>query len=179
MPRDQESIMKGKRASIRRKVTRLEREMREAIDEHYQKPVEEWDWEELSRGAPRNEDNKFRGPRPVWVTPAVLAEAKRRMRQLTEEELMIHAMQAISVLSELMSNRETDDWGKPVVSAAVKLQAAQYVINHVIGTPKARHEIETSNPLSELMSGILVNPDGEPSHMIIEGEVADGEEESE
>lgn len=161
------------RRRLRDNVERLDEAVRADIALVYQKPVEEWDWEELSHGRPRGEDGKFQGGRPKWITPAIQAEAKRRMRAFTEQEIMIHAEGAIKVLGEIMGDKEVDDFGKPTTPAAVKLQAAQYVLNHIIGTPKARVEIEEHNPLAELLGGILVNPDGLPSHQIIEGEIVE------
>lgn len=163
-----------------RKPGRTEEEIREDVEALYKKPVEEWDWEELSRGMPRGPDNKFAGRRPTWITPAIQAEAKRRMRIMTEDQLMVHADAAIKTLRELMEDLEVDDHGRPVVPSAVKLQAAQYVLNHVIGTPKARVEVEAHNPLADLMGSVLVNPDGSLSHhVVIEGEVVEDEAEAE
>lgn len=142
----------------------------------YKKPVAEWDWEELSRGRPRGENGKFSGTKPDWVTPSTLAEAQRRMRNLTESELMTHANHAIAVLVELMTDSDCDDFGKPVVPASVRIDAAKYILNHTIGLPRARVEIEASNPLQELMADVLVNPDDQPSHIVIDGEVIEADE---
>lgn len=162
------------RRRLREKVDRLEEEINADIETLYQKPIEEWDWEELSRGKPRGANGNFQGDKPKWITPAIQAEARRRMRMLTEDELMTHAKSAIDVLKELMSDQGIDDFGKPTTPASVKLQAAQYILNHVIGTPKARVEVnQGTDPVAELMGGVLVNPDGEPSHIVIEGEVVE------
>lgn len=165
------------RRRLRENVDRLEEEIGKDIAVVYQKPIEEWDWEELSKGRPRDKSGGFSGRRPTWITPAVSAEAKRRMRQLTEEQLMAHAEEAIDVLRDLMTDNNEDDFGKPHVPASVKLDAAKYILNHVIGTPKARVEVQETNPLRDLMADVLVNPDGEPSHIIIEGEVVEDDDE--
>lgn len=165
------------RRRLRDNVDRLEQEIAKDIELVYQKPIDEWDWEELSHGRPRGANGKFQGDKPSWITPAIQAEARRRMRTLTEDQLMTHAFDAIDVLKELMSDTGVDDFGKPTTPASVKLQAAQYVLNHVIGTPKARVEVnDGTNPLAELMGGILVNPDGEPSHVVIEGTVVEDDD---
>lgn len=164
------------RNRLRKQTEKLEEKVQRDIALIY-KPVDEWDWEELSKGRPRGEDGKFSGRPPTWITPAIQAEAQRRMRAFTEAELMTHARDAIKVLTDLMKNDEIDDFGKSVVPAAVKYQSATYIVNHVIGLPKARHEISTHNPLEELMGGILVNPDGEPSHQIIEGAMYETDDE--
>lgn len=164
------------RRRLRNDIARLEENIMHDIELAYEKPVEEWDWEELSKGRPRGKDGQFRGNKPKWITPAIQAEAKRRMRSLTEDELMTHAVDAINVLKDLMTDNEIDDFGKPTTPSSVKLDAAKYILNHVIGTPKARVEIESSNPLQELMGQVLVNPDGEPSHMVVMGEVVEDDD---
>ncbi|MGD9729504.1 MAG: hypothetical protein AB7V39_24440 [Nitrospiraceae bacterium] len=139
----------------------------------YKKPLEEWDWEELSKGYPRDVDGAFPRRKPDWITPAIRAEAQRRMRNMSEHELMTYAQAAIATLAELMTEQGVDDFGKPLVPATVRADAAKYILNHVIGTPKARVEVSEHNPLIDLMAGVLVNPDGLPSHTIVEGEVVE------
>lgn len=148
------------------------------LERFHKKPIGEWDWEELARGKPRDPRTGgfVGGSRPEWITPAVQAEARRRMKELTEEELMVSAETAIGVLNSLMRDTETDEFGKPIVAPSVKLDAAKYILNHVIGTPKARVKVEQTNPLIELMGGILVNPDNQPSHQVIDVEVVEESE---
>ncbi len=167
------------RRRLRQNADRLEQEIMRDIEVVYQKPVSEWDWEELSKGRPREPDGTFAsGGKPSWITPAITAEVKRRMREYTEEELMTHSLSAIKTLSKLLADEEVDDFGKPIVSASVKLQAAQYIINQTIGSPKARVETSAENPLENFLAGVLVNPDGEPSHhMVIEGSLIGDDEE--
>ena len=166
------------RRRLRENSARLEKDIYADIAVVYRKPVDEWDWEELSRGRPRGEDGTFKGEKPRWITPVIQAEARKRMRMLTEDELMTHASTAIDVLKDLMTDENYDDFGKPTTPAAVKLQAATYIINHIIGTPRARVEVDSHNPLVDLMGAILVNPDGEASHsIVIEGQVVGEEEE--
>lgn len=162
---------------IRRTASRLEDEILADIEVVYRKPVAEWDWEELSRGCPRDEDGKFPRKKPGWITPAINAEAQRRMRTLTEEELMRFGRDAISTLAELMTEQGQDDFGKPLVPATVRADCAKYILNHIIGTPKARVEVEQSNPLVDLMASVLVNPDGNASHMVVEGAVIEDADE--
>lgn len=165
------------RRRLRDNVDRLENEILQDIETVFEKPIDEWDWEELSHGRPRGANGTFQGGKPKWITPAITAEAKRRMRVLTEDELMTHARDAIGVLVGLMRNDEVDDFGKPHVPASVKAQCSQYVINQAIGTPTAKMEITTASPLELLMADVLVNPDGQPSHQIIEGSVVEDDEE--
>lgn len=182
MPPPKSMRPRSARRRVRKAVAKMD-EMEETLLEDiaiaYQKPLEEWDWEELSRCRPRAPDGTFRGNKPKWITPAIAAEAKRRMRELTEEELMTHAIDAIGVLSTVMHDDREDDFGKPITPASVKVDAAKYILNHVIGTPKARVEVNTDNPIADLMADVLVNPDGNPSHIVIEGEVVEDEDDGE
>lgn len=163
------------RRRLRQKTEKLTNEILRDIEVVYQKPVREWDWEELSKGCPRDPiDGSFPKGKPQWITPAITAEVQRRMREYTEQELMTHALDAIGTLKDLIHNDELDDFGKPVVSATVKLNAATYIINHVIGTPKPRVDTGPGDQLAGFLADVLVNPDGEPSHgMIIEGSVVE------
>lgn len=156
-------------------------QMKRDVEIIYHKPIEEWDWEELSRGRVRNPNGGgFKnGNDNASLVPIITDEAKRRMRELTEHQIMTLGQQAITVLRDLMTNNEIDDWGKAVVSPAVKVQAATYVLNHIIGTPGHRQEETGKDKLLELMGGVLVNPDGRASHdnEIIDGEIVEDEEE--
>jgi hypothetical protein len=169
---------KATRRRLRQKSEQLERQILADIERVYQKPVSEWDWEELSKGRPREEDGTFsRGGKPAWITPAITAEVQRRMREMTEQELMTHSLDAIRSLTDLLSNQEIDDFGKPIVSASVKLQAAMYIINQTIGTPRAKVEVTQSSPIENFLADVLVNPDGEASHhMVIDGRLVGDQE---
>lgn len=168
-------------AAVRSRLRRNTEEIYEDIAILYKKPVEEWDWEELSRGCPRDEDGNFPKGKPKWITPVIDAEVRRRMRELTESELMKFGLEAMKTLSGLMQNEEVDDFGKPAVPAGVKADCAKYIMNQIIGTPVAKIITTSGSPLLDLMGSILVNPDGELSHdgsssMVVEGEVDDEDE---
>lgn len=135
----------------------------------YEKPVEEWDDEELARGRPRASDGSFRGRRPAWLTPVIQAEAQRRLRQFLSCELGTYAADALRVLHrDLLMNDRRDDDGKPVVPASVRADVGKYLVDQFMGKAKISVDVNEHNPLMDLMAGVLVNPDGEPSHHIIE-----------
>lgn len=155
-------------------------EMIRDIEIIYNKPITEWDWEELSKGRVKGPDGKFApGASNKAIMPIVTEEAKRRMRDLTEYQVLALGNQAVEMLKKLMENNEYDDWGKPVVPPSVKLQAATYALNHIIGTAAKREETGGQDKLLELMGGVLVNPDGRASHdnEIIDGEIVEDEDE--
>jgi hypothetical protein len=142
------------------------------------KPIEEWDFEELARGRPRNADGKFlTGRKPEWLTPVLQAEIERRLKTITREQLSVHVGAAIKVMHDLMSSTDTDEDGRPLVPASVKLDAAKFIVEQVIGKAKVHVDVDTGDKLTAMLARALVNPDGssyEPK--MIEGAAVDEED---
>lgn len=140
----------------------------------YKKPVEDWDMEELAKGRPRSKDGKFTGPRPTWITPIILKAAQDRLRSLTRQELSTYAGDAVRVMHQLMTNEDTDYDGKPLVPPSVRLSAATYMLDQLIGKPTTPVEVTGNVVLQTLMADVLVNDDnGTIAHPVIEGEVVE------
>lgn len=139
----------------------------------YEKPIEQWDDEELARGRPRAHDGTFRGKRPQWLTPALQSERQRRLRQLMADELGTFAADALRTIHSVMTDNRTDDFGRPAVPASVKLDAGKYLVDQFMGKATATIDVNAGTALADLMGGILVNADGEPSHHVIEGSVVE------
>jgi hypothetical protein len=163
MPRDR-STMSQKPAAVRERIKRANKRLETATEDigiFYNKPVEEWDFEELQRGRPRGPNGKFAGIKPKWITGAVLAEAQKRLKSLTKQELHMHANTAITVIADLMTDNRCDENGKPLTTSATKLQAATYVLDHIIGKATAHVEVEGSVVLTQMLAAVVVNPDGQ------------------
>ena len=94
------------------------------------------------------------------------------------DELGTFAGAALRTIHSVLTATSTDDFGKPRVSAAVRVDAAKYLVDQFVGKARTTVEINDGNALQELLSGILVNPDGEPSHpgIVIDAEVVDPSE---
>lgn len=151
------------------------------IEMLYQKPIDEWDIEELARGRPRAKDGSFRGVTPTWVTAAVAQEARKRLHSEAFSKMVAHADTAIRIVADLMISEEVDDKGKPIVDARTKLDAAKFVIEHILGKPKAVVEVEASDFTKQAIAAAIVLDDGQPEdHFVLEGdfEVNDDEEEA-
>jgi hypothetical protein len=80
----------------------------------YEKPLDQWDDEEIVRGRPRASDGTFRGNRPKWLTPTLQAERQRRLRQLMADELGTFAGDALRIIHSIMKDERLDDDGKPL-----------------------------------------------------------------
>jgi hypothetical protein len=140
----------------------------------YGKPIEQWDDEEIYRGRARNEDGRFtQGRRPTWLTPALQAERQRRLRQLMTDELGTFAGDGLRTLHSVMMDDSRDETGKPNVPASVRVDVGKYLVDQFMGKATATVDVHAGSQLTELMGAILINPDGEPSHRVIDGEVVD------
>jgi hypothetical protein len=166
-----------KPSAARRRMRKSAENIERDIQILYKKPVEEWDMEELARGRPRGPNGKFQGPRPTWITPVILREASDRLRQLTKDELATYAGDAVRVMAEVMTSTEIDADGKYIVSPKTKLDAAKYVLDQIIGKPTNPVEVSGNVTLQHLMGSILVNPDGEEAHPVLDGEVVEDDQE--
>lgn len=164
------------RARMRKSSANINRD----VEMLYEKPVEDWDMEELARGRPRNKAGNFQGPRPTWLTPIILKAAQDRLRQLTRQELSIYAGDAVRVMASLMKNEDTDFDGKPLVPPGVRLSAAQYVMDQIIGKPTTPVEVTGNVILQTLMADVLVNDEsGTVAHPVIDGEVIEESDDEE
>lgn len=140
------------------------------------KPVEEWDNEELSRGRCRNASGNFTGRVPLWITPKVREEARKRLEGETLGKLAMELPHAIKVVKQLMVDEEVDHLGRPVVSAKTKLDAAKWLIETFIG--KATQQVKIGadpDTLRSMLAGALVLDDGTMAHPVIDGEVTEDE----
>lgn len=179
-PKDESKLSRNP-AQIRRRLRRssqLQDGRRDRdIEMLYQKPISDWDIEELARGRPRNSVGDFRGATGSWITPAVQQEAKRRLIDETMGKLTGHLNSAIRAVGKLITSEEVDDKGKPIVDARTRLAAAQFVIEHVIGKPKALVEIEAADFTRKLIASAIVLDDGQPQDapIVLEGSFTEPE----
>jgi hypothetical protein len=140
------------------------------------KPLDEWDWEELQRGYPRGPSGRF-GKQPEWASLVVARlEVQDRLRQMTKSQISVHAGKALKTIVDLMDDDSLDIDGKPVVPPAVRLKAAEYVLDQTVGKATAIHQTNTDN-FQNLLASCMVNDDGEDAHPVtIPGEVLYDEE---
>lgn len=130
------------------------------------KPLDEWDIEELARGRPRDSNGKFTGHPPKWITPAILKEAQRRFQGEAIRKMSGFVGSSIKVIASIMMDPDQD--------AKLRMEAAKFIIEHVIGKATTRVEIEAGENARMMLAAALVMPDGQggyqPAGGIIEGE---------
>lgn len=150
------------RRRIRRKAGKAEEEVEYYIKTIYKKPVEEWDWEELAHGRPRDKNGFMTGARPQWTGAHIVREARRRLIEGVYGDLGHSAKYALEVLRRLVTSNDVDD--------KVALDAAKYIIDHIIGKPKALVEIDASEKVRNFLARAIVLDDGKPQHEVIDGQ---------
>ncbi len=146
------------RARARRKAKRHEVMSQQELDYLYEKPVEEWDMEELARGRPGNSRGGFSGPKPKWITAAVHERSMERYTAAVKTDMQATTVDALDAIRWIIQNEDVDDKGKPIVPAGTKLEASKFLIEHVVGKPTQRIESDVSVKLQGILGQVMVNP---------------------
>lgn len=148
------------------------------LAEASRKPLDQWDMEELARGRPRAEDGSFRGPAPKWITPVIVLEAKRRLQIGALATMGSMVADAIKVVYDMMNDTSRDDDGRPIVDSKTRLACAMFIIDHVLGKPKQRVEMEAEGGFRSMLAKALIMRDREtgeltPAHPVIDLQAED------
>lgn len=195
---DRGRLMTGKqvRSRARRTIAKGKKLSDDDFEAWAGKPIDEWDLEELARGRPRNTKGDFRGAPTKYMPRAVHERIAERFKILVKDQMNLTSVQALGVISNLIGNEDFDDKGKPIVPASVKLDAAKWLVEHVIGKPVQPTTSDVSVKLQGILGAVMVNPVLDQSHPdvqalppgytaahfgvrggVIEGEILDDEDE--
>lgn len=153
-------LMTGKqiRSRARRKLQAGKKLDDETFDAWAGKPIDEWDLEELARGRPRDTNGGFRGRPPQYMPRAVHERISERFKLLVRDSMNTNAVAALGVIHNLLADENYDDKGKPIVAPSVKLDAAKWLIEHVIGKPVQPTQSDISVKLQGILGAVMVNP---------------------
>ena len=154
------------RARARRKQSIAHEELKKLY-----KPIEEWDHEELARGRPRAKDGSFKGAPPSYIDRALHEQIVRQFETVVRSEMNNHTVAALTLIGKVLSDEREDEKGRPVVNASTKLDAAKFLIEHVIGKPKQRVETDISVKLQGLLGTVMVNPQANGNFELAQGYV--------
>lgn len=163
---------------IRARARRRQKVVDEELAQLY-KPLEEWDHEELARGRPRDKNGGWNGSPPAYITRAFHEQIIKRFQVVVREEMNRHTVEALVVMQKILTDESTDMNGKPLVAASTKLEAAKYLLDHVVGKPTQRTETEISVKLQGMLGAAMVNPTGElaqgsqPLQDVVDAELVD------
>lgn len=147
------------RARMRRKQARRESITDEELEALYQKPIEDWDMEELAMGRPKNKKGHFSGgPRPKWITMDMHERSMDLYRKAVKTSMQHTTVSALETLTNLLADESQDERGKPIVPASTKVDISKFLIEHVVGKPVARIENDVSVKLQGILGTVMVNP---------------------
>jgi hypothetical protein len=159
-----------KRKHIRQRARDGKMDPKAAAEALYGKPLDEWDDEELAWGRPRNADGNFRGPAPAWLTDEVRHEAVRRFADRVRTDLRLATTSATKVLRKLMEDESEDDDGRFKVAAGVRLNAAIYLLDQVVGKATQPLDVTAEIKMAGLLGNVILNPEDQPSQGFTEWE---------
>lgn len=146
------------RARARRRVKRGDIMSTQEMEVLYRKPVDEWDLEELARGRPRANDGTFRGPTPGWINRGLHEQSMDRFKAAIKSDMNATTVDAMTAIRGILNNEEVDEKGKPIVPASTKLDAAKFLVEHVVGKPKQQLEADVSVQLQGILAVAMANP---------------------
>lgn len=152
---------------------RARRKMKIAQDEiqllYEGRGIDTWDAEELARGRPRASDGTFKGKAPAFIDRNLHEQIVKRFEEIVRQEMNAYTVDALRVVGKILDNEEVDDKNKPLVAAGTKLDAAKFLIEHVIGKPKQRMETDISVKLQAILGHAMVNPQADGSYGLAQG----------
>lgn len=150
---------------------RARRKMKIGMDElaTLYKPIDEWDMEELAKGRPKAKDGTFKGKTPMFLDRTIHEQIVKRFEEIVKGEMQAHTIGALSVIKEILDDDRVDDKGKPTTAAGTKLDAAKFLIEHIIGKPKQRTETDISVKLQGILGHAMVNPTGDGQYALAQG----------
>ena len=146
---------------IRARRRRQIKKHRRLTDEQWElgyKPLEEWDLEELARGRPRNAVGDFRGRPPQYMTRELHERAVERFKKTVREDMNAHTVTALETIRMILTSEEIDEKGKPLVAAGTKLDAAKFLLEHVVGKAVQPTTSDISVKLQGILGAVMVNP---------------------
>ncbi len=153
-------LMTGKQ--VRSRARRVLQKGKRLDDETFEawagKPIDQWDLEELARGRPKNGSGDFRGKPPQYMPRAVHERIAERFKMLVRDQMNQNSVQALGVIGNLLGNDEVDDKGRPIVPPSVKLDAAKWLVEHVVGKPVQPTQQDISVKLQGILGAVMVQP---------------------
>jgi len=127
--------------------------------------ISELDDEELARGYPRSKNGTFQGNRPKVIPTMMYNRMRKELFDRADTKLRSGLMDAATLMTNVINNDKVDP--------KVRMDAAKWVFERMMGKTPDRIEFGADSPFMDLLEKIQRGPAPEPEPVIIEGEVAD------
>lgn len=161
-PMDPETQLLMTQRQMKRRAERKLRKGMHLSDEELalvMKPLEEWDLEELKRGYTRNARGNFMKRAPSAMMRAEIKEKIREeLTRRVRHSLDGLAVTSLQTIESILSDSEIDGRGRPIVPASVKMKAAEFALDHMLGKATQRTETDISVKLSAILGEVMVSP---------------------
>jgi len=89
-------------------------------------------------------------------------EAIKRFTDLVHSDMRAIVPTAIETVRFILENEAVDRRGRPLVPMSTKLDAAKWVVEHLVGKPTVRVEADISVRLQSLLGAVMVSPEEIP-----------------
>lgn len=122
------------------------------------KPIEEWDDEELAEGAPRELWGTSTAAKLSFMPRQLHEEVIGKYQEVVKGKMREMTLPALRTLTAIMESKAVDRRGRPVVSAAVKVDVAKFLLEHVVGKPTQKVEGELSVRLQGVLAHVMAVP---------------------
>lgn len=142
---------------IRRRVRRRGKMTKAEFDVLY-KPIEEWDVEELARGRPRDKNGGWKGRPPSWITRQMHENILGQFSKVLKGKMNVRAITALKVMTTAMENDDVDPRGRPIVPWSVRLDAAKFLLEHVVGKPTVHVEADVNHKIVAMLASVSASP---------------------
>jgi hypothetical protein len=133
------------------------------------KPIEDWDMEELAHGRPRAADGSFRGRKPAYITRELHEQAMENFKSMVRSQMNGSTVDALMVLTGILTNQEYDAKGRPTVPASTKADVAKWMVEHVLGKAVQPTTTDISVKLQMILGAAMVNPENVDMPAELEG----------
>lgn len=144
---------------IRVRARRAQSMLEADLEELYKhRPMETWDAEELARGRPRDKAGGWRGPKPEFVNRQFHEKIVKRFAEVVKMDMREQTVEALVVMKKVMMDDRVDARGRPITPSSTKLDAAKFLIEHVVGKPTQRTETDISIKLQAILGTAMLNP---------------------
>ena len=111
--------------------------------------LSEWDDEELLQGRRRDRKGRFSGKRPSIIPASLHQELWKRKTSEVSKLLVTNVLEATNVLINLATNENVDD--------GVRLNAAKFLFERVMGKTPEKIEVEVEAPWMVALRGAIVS----------------------
>ena len=124
--------------------------------------VEDMDDEELARGQFKDKNGKFTGRPAVVIPREIHIKMKQELLRRGNDMFQTSFLEAIKTYTEVARDESNDP--------AVRLKAAQYVIERIAGKTPDKIEVSGDAPWQIILNKIILETEDGQRHDVVSGE---------